>query len=132
MLRHFLIGILPATLPNLSFLLLIYLTFDLPLKEGLLYGLVLTMINPSTYIVACILGITSYKIANKKKRILMQVAILSGIAMTLSFTILINEIGFFIGLFFIFIGIIAGSLIVSLINMFLETSYNKLFNKVNI
>ncbi|MFD2658522.1 hypothetical protein [Gracilibacillus thailandensis] len=96
-------------------------------------GIISSLINPMTYIVALLFGFTSYKVKNIWKRLVIQVFVFS-----LGYTLIImiqysiegaiqNQ---FINIIYVFLGTTAINIILSLMNLGIEKLYLKKVNAV--
>lgn len=132
MLKHILLGIFPAMLPTLILYSIIAWTLGGGLSYIITLGIIASLANPITYILAIILGYTSHAIDHIGKRILIQTLIFSGGITVVAISSLIiegkvsNQLE---GLTYAFIGLIVLGFILSLIDTLVKKAYFKFFPK---
>ena len=76
--KRILIAIIPSILPTLIFTSYLLIALGDNIIEAISLALILSIINPITYILAVFLGCTSYLVTNIGKKILMQTFYFSG------------------------------------------------------
>lgn len=133
MFKYILYSLFPSMLPTIILIALDSFMVQLETYNvfpavilSLFHGIIGSLINPMTYIVALLLGFSAYKIKNIRKRLMIQILGFSGIV-TLIFTIhfIINEelMNELITIMEIFAGMIMITLPICLINAGIEKQH---------
>lgn len=124
--RRILIAIIPSTLPTLIFVSYLLIALGGNIVESLFFALILSLINPITYIIAIFIAYTSYLITHVGKKILIQTFAFSSSLTIIPLFIAIKDKEFHDGILiylYSFLGLTVLGLIISSLNFLIEKKY---------